>query len=360
MVVLWHYFVLPVQTVPATFLSYLQASGRLTWTGVDLFFVLSGFLIGGILLDSRESPNYFRTFYTRRFFRIVPLYVVWLIVMCVTLQFAKAGKFSPELNRYMLFNHFSMIPYAFYLQNFWMAAKDHLGWYSSGGTWSLAIEEQFYLTLPLIIRFASKRRLVWIVAASAAAAPVLRTAIFFLAPYHRTAAFALMPCRADSLLLGVLGAMLVRHEKWRGIVQRNSLIHIGVLLSLLIGAAWFGKYSSNPMSMSMCTVGYTWIATLYLSILLFSVIHTESWLAWVLRWRWLGWLGGIAYGVYLYHFQVFVATFGVLWHSPPEKVTNLGGAGACVASLVITLLICRGSWVYFERPLIDKGHGFKY
>lgn len=74
LVLLWHYAIGPIQAIPGTFLAYLQACGRLTWTGVDLFFVLSGFLIGGILLDSRDSPNYFRGFYWRRFFRIVPLY----------------------------------------------------------------------------------------------------------------------------------------------------------------------------------------------------------------------------------------------------------------------------------------------
>lgn len=360
LVLLWHYFVLPAQTVPGTFLSYLQACGRLTWTGVDLFFVLSGFLIGGILLDSRESPNFFRTFYIRRFFRIVPLYLVWLSLMCLILHFARAGKFSPALNEYMLRDRFTMVPYMFYLQNFWMAAKDTLGWYSSGGTWSLAIEEQFYLTLPLIVRFTTRQRLVRLVAAAAIAAPILRTMIFLLAPHHRMAAFALMPCRADSLLLGVLGAMLVRNEKWHARVQRNRGSHIALVVVLILGAAWLGKDAVGTLDLQMVTVGYTWMASLYLLILLFAVIHSGSWLAVVLRWGWLRWLGGIAYGLYLYHFQVYVAVFGLLWHVPPERVTDIWGLAACFGALAITLAICRLSWNYFERPLIAVGHRFKY
>src|SRR5260370_37130342 len=80
MVLIFHYFQLTLVARPGSLPAYLQAAGRLAWSGVDLFFVLSGFLIGGILLDARRSPNYFRVFYTRRFFRIVPIYVLFLAV----------------------------------------------------------------------------------------------------------------------------------------------------------------------------------------------------------------------------------------------------------------------------------------
>jgi len=74
MVLLWHYLMLGPRfsPTPGTFFSRLMVWQRLTWTGVDLFFVLSGFLIGGILIDARKSGNYFRVFYTRRFFRTSP------------------------------------------------------------------------------------------------------------------------------------------------------------------------------------------------------------------------------------------------------------------------------------------------
>jgi peptidoglycan/LPS O-acetylase OafA/YrhL len=78
MILVFHYFLLQFVVVPGTPAAYALAMGRLAWSGVDLFFVLSGFLIGGILLDVRDSSNYFQVFYTRRFFRIVPVYCVLL------------------------------------------------------------------------------------------------------------------------------------------------------------------------------------------------------------------------------------------------------------------------------------------
>ena len=183
LVIARHYFVFLIQAKPGSALAYAQAAGRLSWTGVDLFFVLSGFLIGGILIDSRDSPSYFRTFYTRRFFRIVPLYVVWLIGTCLAMRFVTAGAVGYWLHE----ERFSMWPYVLYLQNLWMAARNTLGGNSSGGTWSLAVEEQFYLTLPLIVRYAPRKCLPWIVAAGIALAPLLRVLIFVFAPHHRMA-----------------------------------------------------------------------------------------------------------------------------------------------------------------------------
>src|SRR2546425_646800 len=88
-VLIWHYFVLPTVAAPGTPLSYARVFGGLTWSGVDLFFVLSGFLIGGILLDARQATNYFQVFYTRRFFRIVPIYAAILLLFPALLVVAR-------------------------------------------------------------------------------------------------------------------------------------------------------------------------------------------------------------------------------------------------------------------------------
>jgi peptidoglycan/LPS O-acetylase OafA/YrhL len=171
--------------------------------------------------------DYFRTFYVPRFFCIVPLYLVWLAVSCLAMRFTVGGAVGNWMHR----ETFSMWPYLLYLQNFWMAAKDTLTSFSAGGTWSLAIEEQFYLTLPFIIRYAPCKWLPRIIVAGIAGAPVLRTLIFFSMPNHRTALFVMMPARADSLLLGVTGAMLLRNENGRTwIKSRGFLLRVALLV----------------------------------------------------------------------------------------------------------------------------------
>jgi peptidoglycan/LPS O-acetylase OafA/YrhL len=89
-VLVFHYLAIQGATPQHTLTSYLQRLTIMGGTGVDLFFVLSGFLIGGILLDVRESPRYFSTFYARRFFRIFPLYYAWIAAYILLSTFANS------------------------------------------------------------------------------------------------------------------------------------------------------------------------------------------------------------------------------------------------------------------------------
>src|SRR6266403_5622540 len=175
LVLLWHFVFIPIEAAPGTFWSYFQATGRLTWSGVDLFFVLSGFLIGGILLDSRDSPNYFRTFYKRRFFRIVPLYGVMLFTALMVGR-GEIDAWIPTLS------------YFAFLQNLWMARFATFG-VLLAATWSLAIEEQFYLTLPAVIHFVDPRWIIGTLVAGIVAAPATRIAVGHIWPRHVLGAY---------------------------------------------------------------------------------------------------------------------------------------------------------------------------
>lgn len=83
LILIWHYVVCQVSYFPNLFCVQVIQALNFTWSGVDLFFVLSGFLIGGILLDHRKADNYFQVFYIRRICRIFPLYFLWMAIFCV-------------------------------------------------------------------------------------------------------------------------------------------------------------------------------------------------------------------------------------------------------------------------------------
>ena len=261
---------------------------------------------------------------------------------------------------WFLEDHLPAIPYVLFLQNFWMAARNTLGGPSSGGTWSLAIEEQFYLTLPLVIWLVDIRKRPWIIVAGIVAAPVLRLLCYSLTSPRDVAAFALMPCRADALLFGVLGAILWRDERWRDRVQANPRLLQLALAILVAGAgvltirvgAWKGVF--------LPTVGLTWMAALYLCFLLCAITQQGSLLSACLRWKWLVGLGTIAYGVYLVHWYVRALLYQVIWSSDSKRIETLGQFVASVAAIPLTLLVCRLSFVYFEKPLIKAGHKLRY
>src|SRR5262249_50385703 len=132
-----------------TFLHYLQRSCGMAWTALDLFFVLSGVLIGGLLMDARDAPPYFKTFYIRRAFRILPRYFAWVLLYVLIASFASdlVVKLSnsglrPPLN-FSVWSHFLFLQNSFDFHFYGLAGA----WF--GHLWSLAVEEQFYLVAPV-------------------------------------------------------------------------------------------------------------------------------------------------------------------------------------------------------------------
>src|SRR5665213_604282 len=148
LVMVGHYFSVPGVGAVSLLNGYWF---RLGWTGVDLFFVLSGFLIGGILLDARGSSNYFKTFYARRFFRIIPLYYAWILLYVVLAPVVRMF-FSDRIGPVQRVDG-SILAHLFFLQNFHEFLKSGASFWWFSSTWSLAVEEQFYLVAPLLVRY---------------------------------------------------------------------------------------------------------------------------------------------------------------------------------------------------------------
>ena len=145
--------------------------------GVDLFFVLSGFLITGILVDARGGAFFFRNFYMRRVLRIFPLYYGSLLVFFVVLPLLDPG--DPRLQQVLG----EQAWYWSYLTNIRMAFDGWPAYHHIGHFWSLAVEEQFYMVWPLVIFLFRRRSLLFICAACVAASLAFRVA-FWWAGYH--------------------------------------------------------------------------------------------------------------------------------------------------------------------------------
>jgi peptidoglycan/LPS O-acetylase OafA/YrhL len=337
---------------PHHFLSALSVG----WSGVDLFFVLSGFLIGGILLDSRDSPHYFRTFYLRRIHRILPIYYLWIALYTVTVVFALtvAPSRLPVTGRDL-----EVVPiYLLFLQNI-IYSPSHFQWNWLTVTWSLAVEEQFYLFAPPLVRSLSVQRLVWVLTTVVFAAPVLRFLAFrWLHGLYYLPQYA-MPCRADALALGILAAVVWRRPDFRtyleqhpGVLQR-SVAYTLVLLAALMW--WF----TRPPGLVTYTVGYSSLAVFYTSLLLLLVSQSQNLLARTIRARWLRYLGGISYCVYLIHLSINQWLHSVLLHSQP-RIYDLKGIGVTVLAGMVTWIAAALSRRFFEEPLIRRGHRYVY
>jgi peptidoglycan/LPS O-acetylase OafA/YrhL len=327
------------------------------WSGVDLFFVLSGFLIGGILLDNRDSERYFAPFYARRFFRILPIYMVvvglfWLL-WCIA-----------PLRHDLVVHVGEPMPLAGYLSftnNIWMALHNNMDVFLSP-TWSLAIEEQFYLTLPLVIRFVPRRWLSTVVIGTLLAVTSARWLSCTHGVVTQVQAYVLPFFRVDSLLVGVVCAMFVRWERGREWMARRGWLLV-VPVAVATWMVWNFDLSLpekwlKPESPIM-TYGLTLVALGYASLLLLALARPQWALGTMLRSAPLRFLGRVSYFVYLVHWGVLQSTYVLVHEFMPGA-----GVGVLVAALIlalaVTLVIAELSWRFFESRMLAIGHRVKY
>ena len=338
-------------------LAFVKHATQLGWTGVDLFFVLSGFLIGGILLNARASANYFQVFYFRRFCRIFPAYFVFLFFMFFCYHY-----FLPAHSAVVSEAFLPVMPwysYVTFTQNIWMAARDTLGGPVIAITWSLAVEEQFYLTLPAIIRWISSRVLLGLLIAGIVAAPLLRFSLLLqLKSSGASAVYALLPCRMDALLIGVLLVFLLRRNSFREFVVARTHWIWGFLAVLTIGMIYF-NYLAVTNAFPTATFGFTWIAIFYGTIMVLALTQSTSLLARFLRNRWLGRLGVIAYGLYLVHSVVFIIVMTLL-RGHTNVHWSFGDVAASVLSMALSIGIAQVSWLVFEKRFVRWGRTLSY
>jgi peptidoglycan/LPS O-acetylase OafA/YrhL len=337
---------------------------RLGWTGVDLFFVLSGFLIGGILLDNRAAKNYFSVFYLRRLHRIVPIYFLWITLYVLTIVFAGAW-----LANYIPLGAAPLhpVPYFYlFLQNYHNFPFAPLMWAWLGVAWSLGVEEQFYLLAPPLIRYLSLEKLRLCLLATLLIAPLLRVFVYFHIPDGFYFMYTWMPCRADSLALGVLAALFWRDgsiARWYAANRRLFFFALVLLLIpvviLLTPVSFFLKKSLLPHTVGMGTLGYSCFALLFTALLLLCLLEPAGLWSRFLRLGFLRELGTVSYCLYLIHFGTLYLAHGIILHARP-RIYDLPGLGVTAFAFLLSYVLAKLSWIYFEQPLVRRGHSYQY
>lgn len=346
------------------------------WSGVDLFFVLSGFLITGILLRSRRSSTYYRAFYARRVLRIFPLYYAVLVFFLIVVP--RLGIFSAVNDLWQEGSDRNGLWFWLYLSNLrvaWTGAWQH---HALDITWSLAIEEHFYLLWPLVVRHCSERTLLRVCAATAVAALGLRVALVAVdaAPF---VAYVLTPARLDTLATGAALAILVRRHglpalaPWARRVLPAALA--GFAACYLVARAGLGaappaadfaaatehalSFTTDPL---IQTAGYTLLCAVY-GALLVVVLAAPVGAAWarVFEWRWLRSFGTYSYALYLFHFFVGILAAG-LPYTPARNPQWFVPAQLALWATVIAVSygLARLSWVVLEAPMLSLKSRFPY
>lgn len=328
------------------------------WTSIVLFFALSGFLITGILVDSREGAHYFRNFYARRFLRIFPLYYALLFVVFVVVPMLPAT-LRPQGD----VASGDRIWFWLYLSNFVMAAQNHFGQGGTAVTWSLAVEEQFYLVWAPIVYLLVPRRLIKLCVVLIAAALVWRVSLV-LSNVAPLSTFVLLPTHMDSIATGATIALLLRTQRgadWlRATAPRVAIISL--ISVLAIGATSVAELDFADPLMQM--FGYSLLALFYGSVLSMAVTSPPS------RWKRfleggpLRMLGRYSYGMYLLHVpvSVLVERAGIT----PKVIAPVMGSmlpGQLAFTITVTaasIVVGAASWHLFESRVLSLKRHFAY
>lgn len=353
LVLIYHYFAIGFQFSPGSAAAYAQKLLGLSWAGVDLFFVLSGFLIGGILMDHRDAKNYFAIFYLRRAARILPPYLLllagWLLV-------DSANVLRGESREWLLAGCPPLWMCLLFVQNIWMGLVGEHGGNWLGVTWSLAIEEQAYLLLPLLARLLTPKWFVGAIVGMILSAPLFRLEAL---GHHALGAYVWPHCRWDGIAFGVLGAWLARRdsfEKWRIVLCHQWLPCISICLA---GVLLLTVCNVSIATFGMSVAGHTWLAVSSLMLILLGIKPPAGVVESVLTHPFLVWMGTISYSAYLYHQPVSGLVHGFI----RGKVPSIYDASDFMVSLVAlagTLLLAHWSWRFVESPLVNKARRRKY
>lgn len=331
-------------------LSHLARAG---WLGVDLFFVLSGFLITGILLDTRDDPRVFRNFYARRALRLLPLYVVLMLAIALVSRFALGQPFT----RWTL----PFFAYAANLVINFGAANGVAPLFDMTSLWSLAVEEQFYLLWPSVaVRVRRTRMLLWICIAGITLAVALRWTASFTHFFLARNADLELPLRLDSLLSGAALAVLVRSRRGRELLRRPLLD--AMFAAAALGAALPFVLHPHLNMYGPLVARFVLLAAAIASAALIALaLDAPSWAARLGRLRGLRFLGRYSYGIYLLHCPLTPWLYRYTLRRGPHTLrTHALSLALAAAYGAASIALAVVSYHALELPFLRRKRDFAY
>jgi peptidoglycan/LPS O-acetylase OafA/YrhL len=320
--------------------------------GVELFFVLSGFLITGILYDGRNKPNYFRNFYMRRVLRIFPLYygVLALVFFVAPLISVLRG---PSLDYLLDRQAWAWL----YAVNIYIAIQGDWSFSYLEHLWSLCIEEHFYLVWPLAVFLMARRpRTLIAVCLAVSLGAMLARMTGSLMGLSWWTTYVLTPFRLDGLALGAFLAVMARQPGGLDRLVR-ALPSVAVVAAALLAVTfiWTRLVSRDGMELVL-PVRAAVIQVLLACLLVWALVARErSSISRFFRSRWLIFLGTYSYGLYVYHH--FISYYLTVNHTERELAQWLGSHGAAIAlqatlGMAVSIAIAYVSYEFFEKRFL--------
>jgi len=357
LVISHHYFTgaIDFQT-PEVISSLIKILRIFFLSGVDLFFVLSGFLVGGIIIDNHKKLNFLKVFFIRRVCRIFPVYFLLIFSFWLGLFFFST---SEILNQWLIDKPHPFWTYLTFLQSYSMGIGDFSGASWVAVSWTVSVEEQFYLLVPFIFILAGVKRAFVIIFLGLLIAPFLRN--YFTSEFGFYGGYMFFPGRMDSIFWGVLLAFITRSTKWTALFNKHSLFLLSCIVFILITLSVHILGLINGFRINAGQGLYFSLLAILYFLIIWAVLENKIPLFnRLLRGKILTITGILSYSMYMFHQLINGLMFGFIFNSKPSLNGDFLHFLVPCISLLIVYVFSFISFKFMEQPIRKFGHKFTY